>query len=155
MRLLTGDADDCEEWAMYIHERIAANRSADFGSCGIGDEDTRFWAETVKPVNLGGLVQDFALCKVFKDTDEWSQVLAHFSKSMPRESLVRCMRLQHKSLLEAHRKFRAGLEGEIALDLDASVSKAVSTRKVFHGATSGKLQAPRQSCTSTKRAKQN
>ena len=122
---------------MHIHERIAANRSADFSSCGIGDEETCFWAETVKPVDLGGQVQDFAICKVFKDTDEWSQVLALVSKSMPPESLVRCMRLQHKGLLENHRKFRAGLERQIAHDQDASISKAASKRRVFHGASTG------------------
>jgi hypothetical protein len=201
-----GDDAECEEWVMYIHEKIAENRSSgavlvifshccfnhhligccalllarssvascplpsccslsssimpvasencfsdtispiprvppvpgtDFGSCGIGDDDTRFWAETVKPVALGGILQDFALCKVFKDTEEWDQVLALFSKSMPCESLVRCMRLQHKRLLEEHRLFRQSLQRDLARDLEASVSKAVSTRKVFHGASSG------------------
>jgi len=147
----------CDEWAMHLQGKIFEMRSTDFAS-SIGDEDTRFWAETVKvqpkrrcvgAIDVGAACahaevctcahlhnnhtaeesererktyarahvctrppphtdrqtrahaqpgnlkeQEFALCKVYKDSEEWQHVLKLFAQSMPPASLVRCMRVQ-------------------------------------------------------------
>lgn len=46
------DQDACDEWAMHFQNKIMEIKSADFAGCSIGDDDTRFWAETVKVVPL-------------------------------------------------------------------------------------------------------
>ena len=62
------DEDECTEWSAQFLKSIMKAQSADFGACGIGDPDTRFWAEKVETVKIGGVSQEMALCKVPKHT---------------------------------------------------------------------------------------
>ena len=134
--------DECEQWAMHLQTAIIGSRAADFASCGIGDSDTKHWAENVKPVSVGGRGAPdgkvCAMCKVYKDSAEWQEVLEVFSQTLPREALVRCMRIQHKQLLHSYRMFRSDLERRVADDVAASRSVGsggVHVRRVFHGAS--------------------
>ena len=56
---------ECDEWATHLQGKIFEMRSTDFAS-SIGDEDTRFWAETVKvATHVGAACAHVEVCKYY------------------------------------------------------------------------------------------
>lgn len=63
----------CDEWAANLQAKIFELRSTDFAS-SIGDEDTRFWAETVKvPCICPFSYHWFILIYYSPNLDAWAQ----------------------------------------------------------------------------------